>query len=126
MHRILLRTIVIDVPSEVHDSARAFWSTAMAAEAHQGVNYPEDHWFEHPAASVKMLLQDIGSTPARFHLDIETDDVEAEVARLIAAGASEVDRQGNWVVLRDPAGLLFCVVPEEGAGFAEKSTVVGD
>jgi hypothetical protein len=126
MHRILLRTIVIDVPSEVHDSARDFWATAMAATPHRSKKYPEDHWFEHPAASVKMLLQNIGSTPARYHLDIETDDVEAEVARLIAAGASEVDRQGNWVVLRDPAGLLFCVVPEEGDGFAENSTVVGD
>jgi Glyoxalase-like domain len=71
-----------------------------------------------------VLVQNVGDAPARYHLDIETDDVEAEVARLRAPGASEVDRHGDWVVLRDPAGLLFCVIPEEGDGFAEKSTVI--
>lgn len=124
MHRILLRKIFVDVPSDVHDRTRDFWATALAAQAHRGVNYPEYHWLEHPATLGPVLVQNVGDAPARYHLDIETDDVEAEVARLRAAGASEVDRHGDWVVLRDPAGLLFCVIPEEGDGFAEKSTVI--
>ena len=126
MHRILLRKIYIDVPAAVNDRTRDFWATALAAQAHRGVNYPEYHYLEHPAASTAVLVQNIGETTARFHLDIETDDVAAEVTRLIAAGASEVERHDDWVVLRDPAGLLFCVIPEEGDGFAENSTVVAE
>ena len=126
MHRILLRKIYVDVPADAHDRTRDFWATALAGVAHRGVKYPEDHWLAHPATPNQVLIQNIGDAPARYHVDIETDDVDAEVARLLAAGASEVERQGNWVVLRDPAGLLLCVVPEEGDGFAERSTVVDD
>ena len=46
----------------------------------------------------------------RVHVDIHTDDVDAEVARLTALGASQVDRLTDWAVMRDPAGLPFCVV----------------
>jgi catechol 2,3-dioxygenase-like lactoylglutathione lyase family enzyme len=126
MHRILLRKIFVDAPADVHDRTRDFWATALAGPAHRGVNHPEYHWLENPATPNRLLVQNIGDATARYHVDIETDDVEAEVARLIAAGAEEVDRQGDWVVLRDPAGLLFCIVPEEGDGFAEGATVIED
>ncbi len=126
MHRILLRKFFIDAPAEVHDRTRDFWVTALAAQPHRGVKYPEYHWFEHPASVAQVFVQDVGSASARYHLDIETDNVEAEVTRLLAAGAQEVERHEGWVVLRDPAGLLFCVVPEEGEGFAEQSTVIED
>ena len=48
--------------------------------------------------------------PARYHLDIETDDVDAEVDRLEALGAERVEKIETWWVMRDPAGLLFCVI----------------
>ena len=129
MHRILLRTIIVDVPSANHDATRDFWATALGAQAHRGVRHPEYHWMEHPASAGPVLIQDVGAAPARFHVDIETDDVEAEVTRLVGAGAAELERHGDlaerWVVLRDPAGLLFCVVPA-GDGFAEAAREVGD
>ena len=50
----------------------------------------------------------------RVHLDFTAPDVEAEVSRLTAAGASEVERHNigdfHWVVLADPEGNAFCVV----------------
>lgn len=51
----------------------------------------------------------------RVHLDFTTPDVDSEVARLLAAGATEVGRHSvgdnvRWVVLADPAGNVFCVV----------------
>jgi predicted enzyme related to lactoylglutathione lyase len=50
----------------------------------------------------------------RIHLDFSTPDVDAEVARLVAAGAKETGRHSmgenfRWVVLDDPAGNAFCV-----------------
>jgi len=91
MHRILLRRIVVDVPTAVHDRSRDFWRTALAEQARRGVNYPGYHVLEHPAALGPVMVQDIGDSPARYHLDVETDDVAAEVTRLLAAGASEVE-----------------------------------
>jgi len=50
----------------------------------------------------------------RAHLDFVAEDVDGEVSRLTAAGASEVERHNigefHWVVLADPEGNVFCVV----------------
>ena len=124
MHRILLRTVVIDVPSQANDATRDFWTTALRSDTRRGQKYPEYHVLENSAAAGPVIIQDIGATPARVHLDIESSDIEAEVGRLVAAGATEVERHGDWVVLRDPAGLLFCVVPGEGDDFDAQSVEV--
>jgi hypothetical protein len=117
-----MRTVVLDFPSDVHDAARAFWSRALDAGVRQGRRHPEYHRLEHPAALGMVLVQKLTEGASRIHLDIEADDTEAEVGRLVAAGAVVVERIDDWVVLRDPGGLLFCVVPADlDAGFAENS-----
>ena len=51
---------------------------------------------------------------ARVHLDIETDDIDAEVARLEALGAKRVQHVRNrWWVMEAPTGHRFCVVPRD-------------
>ena len=60
------------------------------------------------------LLQRLGpgaDGPVRAHLDLGTDDRAAEVERVRVAGAELVDDTRRWAVLRDPAGLPFCVTP---------------
>jgi glyoxalase superfamily protein len=53
--------------------------------------------------------------PSRIHLDIETDDQEAEVKRLEALGARRVGRVKTWWVLEAPTGQRFCVInPQRG------------
>ena len=62
--------------------------------------------------NVAFELQRTGAgTPPRIHLDLETDDVAAEVARLEQLGASVTERADGWVVMADPGGMVFCVVP---------------
>jgi hypothetical protein len=50
----------------------------------------------------------------RMHLDLETDDVAAEVRRLEALGATRYDHQQalglDFWVMRDPGGNEFCVL----------------
>jgi hypothetical protein len=49
----------------------------------------------------------------RLHLDLNPDDQAAEVTRLIALGAKEIDigqKDVTWVVLADPEGNEFCVL----------------
>jgi predicted enzyme related to lactoylglutathione lyase len=50
----------------------------------------------------------------RLHIDLDPDDRDAEVERIIALGARRADvGQGpdvSWVVLADPEGNEFCVL----------------
>ena len=53
--------------------------------------------------------------PPRIHLDLYAEDQAAEVARLIALGATEVhwDKRppdADYIILADPEGNRFCVV----------------
>lgn len=126
MHRILLRTVIFDYPGDVHDAGRDFWRIALNAGLRRGVKNPEYHSLEHPAALGSILVQNLNDGASRIHLDIEADDTDAEVDRLVAAGAVEVERIDDWIVLRDPGGLLFCVVPAElDEGFAQFAHTVG-
>ena len=126
MHRILLREVVIAAPRATFPAVRDFWAAALLTEARQVEDYPEFTALVEPASLSVVGLQDLGADGrARFHVDLETDDVPAEVARLVGLGAEEVSRGRTWVVLRDPAGLLLCVVPYESADFAERSRPVG-
>ncbi|MGI8416457.1 MAG: VOC family protein [Nakamurella sp.] len=120
----MLREVVIDVPSKDLPATREFWAAALLAEAHVVADYSEFIGLDHPASLSHVGLQDIGSDSARLHLDIETDDVEAEVARLTELGAVEQRRHRGWVVLVDPAGLMFCVVPPESPDFGERARQV--
>jgi hypothetical protein len=125
MHRILMRSLVIDVPGDVTKREREFWTAALAARGRPAKVYPEYYVLEDGATPNAVALQDIGTSPARVHFDIESDDVEAEVSRLVGLGAELVERHEEWVVLRDPAGLLFCVTDGEGDEFAAGAREVG-
>jgi predicted enzyme related to lactoylglutathione lyase len=130
MHRILLRTICLDFAPEAHDAGLAFWREALVTGATRGKHYPEYHVLDHPATLGPVFVQQLQQGASRIHLDIESDDVPAEVARLTEAGASVVaehpsDTVGDWTVLRDPAGLLFCVVSPHDDEFAERARTVG-
>jgi predicted enzyme related to lactoylglutathione lyase len=112
-HRILLSTLVIDSQSEVRDRTVEFWATALGAEA-VATPMPQYHILREAAAPTRMVVQGLQEGAPRVHLDIHTDDLDAEVQRLVRSGATVVeswaDHPGSWVVLRDPSGMEFCVV----------------
>jgi catechol 2,3-dioxygenase-like lactoylglutathione lyase family enzyme len=105
--------LVVDVPAEAHDAELAFWQGALGQPFTQAKRFPEYHWAELPGDGNGMLLQRLGDGPARVHIDIHTSDRAAEVARLSALGATMVDDGEHWAIMRDPAGLVFCVIPDE-------------
>ncbi|MEP6633796.1 MAG: VOC family protein [Luteimonas sp.] len=55
---------------------------------------------------------------SRVHLDIESDDIDAEADRLEALGAKRIGFVKRWWVMEAPTGQRFCVVkmhhPEKG------------
>lgn len=107
-HRSLITAIVIDAPGDVHADELAFWSGATGKELPE-LSHAEYHGARLTPTLV-LLVQELGDGAPRVHIDIHTDDVDAEVDRLTALGAVEADRKEDWVVMHDPAGLPFCVV----------------
>jgi hypothetical protein len=58
---------------------------------------------------------------SRVHIDIETDDIPSEVARLEKLGASIVERLERWVVMQAPTGQRFCIVRVQRPGFPKNA-----
>jgi predicted enzyme related to lactoylglutathione lyase len=126
MHRSRVGVVLIDHPETSYDAAAAFWSAATGSQR-ELVSPPADHPYaelDPLPGGVELSMQRTGAgTPPRVHLDIETDDVDAEVARVLALGARLVERRDGYAILHDPGGLVFCVVPvQTGADFAEHAT----
>jgi hypothetical protein len=102
--------VVIDAPPELHDQELAFWEGAVGQELPE-VYSAEYHGALLRGSDLMLLMQRLESGGPRVHLDIHTDDVDAEVARLEGLGAKRVQRVQTWWVMLDPAGLPFCVLP---------------
>ena len=102
--------VVIDAPPELHDEELAFWEGAVGQELPE-VYSAEYHGALLHGSDLMLLMQRLQSGGPRVHLDIHTDDVDAEVARLEGLGAKRVQRVQTWWVMLDPAGLPFCVLP---------------
>ena len=110
MHRRRLSTLLIDVPSHRASDAVAFWSAALGVSANPVPG--EAQFTSLPGAfpGLATAIQAVDDEP-RYHVDIETDDVEAETARLGALGAVELRRWLDCRILRAPGGHLLCVIP---------------
>jgi predicted enzyme related to lactoylglutathione lyase len=111
-HYSRLSKVVIDVPPADHERELAFWSAATGQQLNHYERHPEYHGVTLHGQDFGLLIQRLGAGPGRLHLDIHTDDLAAEMARLEELGAQRVQQVDAWWVLRDPAGLLFCVIPE--------------
>jgi hypothetical protein len=124
MHRSRIGVILID-HSAGHDEARDFWARATGAQPASSES-AEFTSLGH-IGSVELAMQRTGEgTPGRVHLDIETDDVPAEVARVVQLGARVVDQRDEHAILEDPGGLVFCVVPVQSREHFEANATVWD
>ncbi|TDE88823.1 glyoxalase/bleomycin resistance/dioxygenase family protein [Occultella glacieicola] len=125
MHRSRIGVVLIDHPADRYPEAARFWAAATGGSA-TGDPAAEQP-YEHLAAlggDVSLYLQRTGTgTPPGVHLDIETDDVPAETARLLELGARVVVEHDEYRVLTDPGGLVFCIVPVQTKDFAERARV---
>ncbi len=123
MHKSRLATIVIDSTTESADRSQAFWAAALGKPV-----VARDERFAGfrgrigGSGGVYVGHQKDAEGAPAIHLDIETDDVGAEVRRLVELGATEKKRVRNHVVLVAPGGHEFCVVPTRRGDFEESAT----
>ncbi|WP_336026661.1 VOC family protein [Geodermatophilus sp. FMUSA9-8] len=117
-HRSRLAVLLLDLPPEVHAAGTDFWSAATGNPVEPDMTDPAWHRLGMLGGRLSFEVQRTGEgTPPRWHVDVETDDIPAEVARLEALGARRLrhveaaDPQGRGLCqMTDPAGLVFCVV----------------
>ncbi len=122
MHKSRLAGFIIDCKTDDLPVAAEFWGAALGMdlkglEGEEGENY------------IRLMDADRGlhievqkvKHDSRVHLDIESDDVEAEAARLEKLGAKRVRKINTWWVMEAPTGQRFCVVRAKAADFPEKA-----
>ena len=118
-HRSRLAGFIIDCNTDDHAAAVDFWSQAlgMPVKEHYVDGTAEYSNLSNTPAGLVIEVQQVAH-PSRVHLDIETDDQDAEVARLEALGAKRIEWIKRWWVMEAPTGQRFCVVkmrePEKG------------
>ncbi len=115
MHKSRFCAFVIDCRTDDLDAAARFWSGALGREPEAAS--PDSPTYRSLAvrdSEPLMLVQKVDHE-SRVHLDIESDDVAAEVERLEVLGARRVAKVRTWWVLEAPTGQRFCVVrPQRG------------
>ena len=112
MHRSRLSGFIIDCRTDDLGAASSFWSAALALDVvgQEGDAYVR---LDGTSRDLHIEVQRVDH-PSRVHLDIETDDIEAEVRRLEALGARRVEQISTWWVMEAPTGQRFCVVRARG------------
>ena len=122
MHRSRLAGLIIDCETDDLDAAAAFWGKALGAPPKSAANIEESPYVElvMPAGEIDVEVQAV-QHPSRVHIDIESDDIEAEADRLEAMGAKRIANIEGWCVMEAPTGQRFCIVPVISADFEEKA-----
>ncbi len=122
MHRSRLAGLIIDCETDDLDAAAAFWGKALGAPPKSAANIEESPYVElvMPEGEIEVEVQAV-QHPSRVHIDIESDDIEAEAGRLEALGAKKIANIKRWCVMEAPTGQRFCIVPVISADFEKKA-----
>lgn len=118
MHRSRINGILIDCNVEDLGTAAHFWAEALGRPIDQ--DHPGTRgdyvMLETPEDEISVQIQRVDHE-SRVHIDIESDDIPAEVARLEKLGATIDKEMERWVVMRAPSGQRFCIVRVQRDGF---------
>jgi len=123
MHKSRLAGFIIDCRTDDLKDAATFWSKALGMEMRVPTGAEGDNYIHllEPEQRFHLEVQSVDHD-SRVHLDIEADDIEAEVKRLEALGAKRVAKVHTWVVMQAPTGQRFCVVRPQTKDFAQRAT----
>jgi predicted enzyme related to lactoylglutathione lyase len=122
VHKSKLAGFIIDCRTDDLDGAAEFWSGALGMPVRE---LPADEAalykrLEDSAHGLNIEVQKVQHA-SRVHLDIETDDIEAEIRRLEDLGAKRIQAIHTWWVMEAPTGQRFCVVRAASRSFDEQA-----
>ena len=121
MHRSRLGTIIIDCQTDELNGAAEFWGRALGYSPRE----TDDELYVELETGPNELQIEVQKVdhPSRVHLDIEADDIEAEVRRLEGLGAKRLEQVKSWWVMEAPTGQRFCVIEPQRSEFASEANV---
>jgi len=127
VHKSRLAGFIIDCRTDDVDAAARFWSEALGYSLRKSVNAEDTGYrlFDTPSDGLHIEVQKV-EHHSRVHLDIEADDIDAEVKRLEKLGAKRVAQVRTWWVMEAPTGQRFCVVRVQRSDFAENANTWTD
>lgn len=122
MHKSKLAGFIIDCQTSDLAGAARFWGDAlgMAVEELPGAEGEKYVKLKDPTEQLQIEVQSVDHA-SRVHLDIETDNIPAEVERLQALGAKVVEHVQSWCVMQAPTGQRFCVINRASARFDQQA-----
>jgi Glyoxalase-like domain len=115
-HRSRVCAILVDTSPRTHEAVSRFWGGALGRELKYSA---EERYAALKGDHLDCFVQRVDPEHEGMHFDIETDNVDAEVARLEKLGAKRVKFVKRWWVMEDPAGHRFCVVPVQSSHWPE-------
>jgi predicted enzyme related to lactoylglutathione lyase len=123
VHRSRLAGLIIDCETDDLDAAADFWGKVLGAPPKSAADTESSSYVElqMPEGENYVEVQAVDHQ-SRVHIDIETDDIEAEVNRLESLGAKRIAGIKSWCVMEAPTGQRFCVVPVVSPDFEGKAT----
>jgi hypothetical protein len=124
MHHSRLGVIVIDCKADGLADAAAFWGGALGKPVE--VDADDKYAIVGAEDDRPLVLLQAVDHDSRVHVDIETDDRDAEAARLTALGAKEVARIKGWIVMEAPTGHRFCLVKPQNESFPDAAAAWGE
>ena len=126
MHKSRLAGFIIDCRTDDLDRAAQFWSAALGVPLKPSSEQqsPIYRQLATNPSDVHIEVQQV-SHDSRVHIDIETDDIEAEARRLEALGARRVEHIKSWLVMEAPTGQRFCLVRPQRQDFESAANVWG-
>src|SRR5262249_29543237 len=121
-HSSRLCAVLIDCKTADVDEAAHFWAAVLGRPVDLDHPMSRDNYrmlatpTDEPIVEIQRVEHE-----SRVHIDIETDDIPAEVRRLERLGAPVLDRPERWVVMQAPTGQRFCVVRVQRPGFPKNA-----
>ncbi len=118
-HQSRVCAVLFDVHSSSYETAARFWADALG----RNLNFDPNDKYTTLQGEVDYMIQNADSGREGMHIDIETDDVEAEIARLEHLGAQKRNKVKDWWVMIAPGGSPFCVVPVQSKTWPQGASV---
>jgi hypothetical protein len=113
-HRSLVDQVCLDIAPGAYERECEFWSELTGLPQRQSPYFEEFRTLVRPLDQpIRLLLQRVGDDRPRVtaHLDVYTNDLEAETRRHEALGAAVLREHTHFTVLTDPTGAAYCITP---------------
>jgi len=112
-HRSVVDQLCLDIPPAAYDVEAAFWADLLHRDRRPASRPEFERLVGEPWLEILLQRLDSADGPVRGHIDVATDDRQAEVARLVGLGAIVAYHGPDWTTLTPPAGPVLCVTDRD-------------